>query len=202
MWTLFALAYAIGGLVCCQFGPAAEGIPLPEDGSGTTLQRGVYYLVRYTLLFSFWPLAHAAARWPAPTGSDAGELQSPLGLMEAMSTADGEMNGAEFASGTGEFGYTAENSIPCRSISAAYDYLQRLRTRSGRAVMAMSIGSTDSNVSSNPIEMFKVRAPGGVKVTLFVSPYQNQTSKRSPQGFCLAPGREAGCVQMQLRGTK
>ena len=58
--------------------------------------------------------------------------------------------------GTGEYGLTATNPIPCRTVFGSTSYLGRLRAVDGTKVNYERIRSTQSEVSPQPIDMYEI----------------------------------------------
>jgi hypothetical protein len=93
----------------------------------------------------------------------------------------------EMPNGTGEYGLTATNPIPCRTIIGSTAYLGRLRAADGAKVSYDRLGSTQSSVSPHLIDIYRVNHPSGRELaTLYISPYQKRISGKAPRGFILA----------------
>lgn len=105
--------------------------------------------------------------------------------MDAMCEAG--VDADEMPNGTGEYGLTPTNPIPCRTIFGSTAYLGRLRAADGAKVAYERLGSTQSPVSPHPIDMYGVKHPNGRHLaTLYISLYQKRISAKEPRGFVLA----------------
>jgi hypothetical protein len=93
----------------------------------------------------------------------------------------------EMPNGTGEYGLTATNPIPCKTIFGSTAYLGRLRAADGAKVAYERIGSTQSFVSPHPIDLYRLKHPNGRNLSkVYISPYQKRISAKAPRGFILA----------------
>lgn len=91
----------------------------------------------------------------------------------------------EFPNGTGEFGYSPDNPIPCNTITGSEAYLAKLRFR-GRQVTFTRIGSFKSKVSANPVDGYQLSVDGvNVCNPIYISPYELRNSDRAPFGLRL-----------------
>lgn len=105
--------------------------------------------------------------------------------MDAMCEAG--VDADEMPNGIGEYGLAATNPIPCRRIFGSTAYLGRLRAADGTKVCYERIGSTQSEISPQPIDMYEISHQAGKKLaTLYISPYQKRISGKAPRGFILA----------------
>lgn len=94
------------------------------------------------------------------------------------------INADELPNGSGEFGLTASNPIPCRTILGSNAYLGRLRTSDGATVLYERTGSVFSEVSSQPNDCYAIRHPNGRDLgTVYISPFQERNSAKAPRGF-------------------
>ena len=109
-------------------------------------------------------------------------------LFEAMSLmCEDGIDADEMPNGQGEFGMVPSNPIPCKTVFGSTAYLGRLRTPDGTKVIYERAGSVASDISSNPVDVYKISHPNGQNLaTLFISPYQKRISGRPPRGFTLA----------------
>lgn len=88
--------------------------------------------------------------------------------------------------GHGEFGLTSTNPIPCKTILGSASYLDRLRANDGSKIVYERVGSTFSDASPHPIDVYEVtREAGGGLATLFISPYHKRNSELAPRGFLI-----------------
>lgn len=116
------------------------------------------------------------------------DLRQQKELFDAMAAmCDAGIDADEFPDGVGEYGLTATNPIPCRTVFGSTAYLGRLRAADSAKVAYHRVGSTQSPVSSQPVDIYQVKHPTGLDlVTLYISPYQKRISKKAPLGFMLA----------------
>ncbi len=106
-------------------------------------------------------------------------------LFESMQDlcADG-IDSDEFLEGYGEFGMTTTNPIPCNTVIGASTYLSGLVSKDGSEVFNVRIGSFSSEITSQPIDGYKITDSNGNKLAiLYVSPYQKRNSCKAPRGF-------------------
>jgi hypothetical protein len=113
------------------------------------------------------------------------EQKEIFDAMDAMCEAG--IDADEMPNGTGEFGLTATNPIPCRTVFGSTAYLGRLRAADGTKVAYERLGSIQSAVSPHPIDMYEVKHPNGRSLaTMYISPYHKRISAKAPRGFLLA----------------
>lgn len=94
--------------------------------------------------------------------------------------------GDQLVTGYGEFGLTATNPIPTNTIFGVRFYLALLCTADGERVTSEHIGTTHSEVSKMPIDVYATsRADGTPLPTIFISQYQRDNSRKAPRGFRL-----------------
>lgn len=108
-------------------------------------------------------------------------------LFEAMSLmCEDGIDADELPNGRGEFGMTATNPIPCKTVFGSTSYLSRLRTPDGIKIVYERSGSISSDVTQHPVDVYEISHPNGQKLaTLFISPYQKRISCKAPRGFKL-----------------
>lgn len=122
-------------------------------------------------------------------------------LFDAMDAAcEAGVDADELPNGTGEYGLTATNPIPCRTIFGSTAYLGRLRATDGTKVSYERIGSIQCDVSPQPIDMYEISHWTGKKLaTLYFSPYQKRISGKVPHGFILADNSFAHVSPERIR---
>lgn len=115
-------------------------------------------------------------------------FQQQKELFDAMNAlCEAGVDADEMPYSTGEYGLTATNPIPCRTVFGSTAYLGRLRAADGTKVSYDRLGSTQSSVSPHPIDIYRVNHPSGRELaTLYISPYQKRISGKAPRGFILA----------------
>jgi hypothetical protein len=124
--------------------------------------------------------------WDALQESPAFREQRELFEMMSLMCEDG-IDADEMPNGRGEFGLTASNPVPCKTIFGSTAYLGRLRTLDGTKVVYERAGSVVSDVSPHPVDAYEIGHPNGQKLaTLFISPYQKRISGKPPRGLTLA----------------
>jgi hypothetical protein len=129
------------------------------------------------------------------------EFRQQKELFDAMSAmCEGGVDADEMPNGTGEYGLTATNPIPCRTVFGSTSYLGRLRAADGSKVNYERIGSTQSEVSPQPIDMYEISHQTGKKLaTLYISPYQKRISGKAPRGLILAENSFAQVSPERIR---
>jgi hypothetical protein len=112
------------------------------------------------------------------------EFRQQKELFDAMSAlCEGGVDADEMPNGTGEYGLTETNPVPCRTVFGSTAYLGRLRAADGTKVTYERIGSTQSEVSSQPIDVYEISSRTSKKLaTLYISPYQKRISRKAPRG--------------------
>ncbi len=87
----------------------------------------------------------------------------------------------------GEYGRCLTNPIPVKGIPANEVYLRKLRHNSGMSISWIREGSGEAPNISNPIDIYKLTLQDGTDLgKIYISPYQNVISKKTPEGFYLA----------------
>jgi hypothetical protein len=129
------------------------------------------------------------------------EFRQQKELFDSMSAlCEGGVDADEMPNGTGEYGLTATNPIPCRTVFGSTSYLGRLRAADGTKVNYERIGSTQSETSPQPIDMYEISHRTGKKLaTLYISPYQKRISGKAPRGLILAENSFAQVSPERIR---
>jgi hypothetical protein len=133
--------------------------------------------------------------WDTLNGNPTRRLRRQL--FEAMSVmCEDGVDADELPNGSGEFGMSPSNPIPCRTILGSADYLGRLRASDGTKVLYRRVGSVASDRCAHPVDIYETSHPRGHRLaTLFLSPYQKRSSHRAPRGFKLVGGWSAQSEQ-------
>lgn len=120
-----------------------------------------------------------------PDNLDASQL---LGLlMQASGPLENAISDDRFPNGTGEFGYSVDNPVPCNTIMGGYAYLAKLRWK-GQPVKHERVGSFGSAIIERPIDGYILTGADGRELgTIYISPYQKKNSALAPKGLTLAP---------------
>ncbi|OJU14957.1 MAG: hypothetical protein BGN84_11055 [Afipia sp. 62-7] len=128
-------------------------------------------------------------------------FQQQKELFDAMSAmCEAGVDADEMPNSTGDYGLTATNPIPCRTVFGSTAYLGRLRAADGSKVAYERLGSTQSSISPHPIDIYEVKHPNdGSLATLFISPYQKRISAKAPRGFILAENSFAHASSQCIR---
>jgi hypothetical protein len=91
----------------------------------------------------------------------------------------------EMPEGYGEFGLEITNPIPVSSIPDSYFYLQKLKTTNGETITFNRIGSMQAPNITNLIDAYKIFVNGKPRATIYICPYNKETSTKAPKGFKL-----------------
>lgn len=192
-WTIFI--YLIAGLSIVLLSPAYQVIQesLSDDTVDEDTERWRINAVRaicYLMAVMLWPLFLKSwyEDWrrlrEANDGFTLGDFRELMETMQELS-AD-KVSEDKFPNGIGRFGYEATNPIPCASILGSIAYLSALRMPSGERVENHRIGSTSSEVSDSPIDMYRITDQDNQEIAiLYISPYQKRNSKLAPEGLKL-----------------
>lgn len=105
-------------------------------------------------------------------------------LMDEMS--DEGCDSDTIPGGQGMFGYSPDNPIPTHGVTGSYEYLDHLRDSKGNKIAYKRLGSTFSNVSDNPVDVYVITSPIITSpIKLCISAYQKRNSTLSPSDFVL-----------------
>ena len=198
IWMIALAAYFAVGLTLVFIGPAArerrrERRQVELDCRGQPRWKfHVFTFAIATGVILLWPyLAVSAARtgrtpitaWDALQSIPAFQEQQQLYKALSRQCEEG-VDADELPNGHGEFGLVPTNSILCKTVFGSTVYLSRLRAPDGAKVLYRRLGSFTSDVSPHPVDAFEISHPDGHKLgTIFISPYQNRNSNKSPLGF-------------------
>ncbi|WP_162782251.1 hypothetical protein [Arenimonas caeni] len=120
---------------------------------------------------------------PKASGENEDLKNALMGLLAGMS--DDGIDADVFPDGLGEFGFSVDNPIPCRTILGCHSYLASLRN-DGVEVMSERIGSFGSSVVDKPVDGYQISSlDGGDLGVLYLSAYQKRNSSIAPKGFTL-----------------
>jgi len=93
----------------------------------------------------------------------------------------------ELPQSAGRFGYDITNPIPTHTVQGSTCYLEKLQTYDGEKIKYKRLGSCSSDISSHPIDLYKISHPNGEKLgEIYLSPYHKRNSEKPPTGFRLA----------------
>lgn len=107
-------------------------------------------------------------------------------LVQASGSGENGISDDRFPNGTGEFGYSIDNPVPCNTIMGGYAYLAKLRWK-GQPVQHERIGSFGSALVERPIDGYVLTGADGQGLgTIYISPYQKKNSILAPKGLTLA----------------
>lgn len=108
-------------------------------------------------------------------------LSASYGNVESNCTGD-FINGAY-----GPYGRCWTNPIPVRGIPAENMYMKHLRTLYGGNIEWTRLGSGGADNIEHPIDFYAVKDIHGNELgNVFLSPYQDRTSRTAPEGFAYA----------------
>ena len=195
VWLPAAILYLIIGLALVLFtrarGVIKESTADVAPGSTSQWKVILFSTIIHVASISLWPLflkgwlAEQETVWNALQESPIIQQQKALFDAMILMCEDG-VDADEMPNGTGEFGMTSSNPIPCKTVFGSIAYLGRLRTLGGIKVAYERAGSVASDVSPHPVDAYEVLHPDGHKLaTLFISPYQKRISCKAPRGFKL-----------------
>lgn len=108
-------------------------------------------------------------------------------LMSAMQSMGESVGANDMPGGVAEFGMSAENPIPCKTIVRSMACRATLRAADGSKMMPERLGSRGSHVSSSRVDCYLIRHVSGKELAkVFISRYQRRVSRKAPRGFRLA----------------
>jgi len=100
------------------------------------------------------------------------------------------LNCDQLPNSKGDFG-SISNPIPVNGALGEIKYLGKLRGKTGHAVFFHRIGSTKSQVTKNPVDIFEIVCQDGTQWnTLYFDPYHPRRSNLAPNGYVLTPYNE------------
>lgn len=106
-----------------------------------------------------------------------------FGVAEAWANLQSDLLDADvFPGGSGDFGRSADNPVPCAD---PVTYFKRLRTLEGQPVRPRARFSVRSNVTTKPVDMYSIDA-GGELLAIYVCIYSRRNSVRAPMGLRFA----------------
>jgi hypothetical protein len=192
-YVVIVLMWARSVLPPLIVGPIAQS-QLPTAMTGGLTEGLLQDAIAYGMFALIWSLYLLLSRRvkntyngaaAAPTVTDLMKLQLEMG--ELMSEAGDGIDSDQFPNGSGAFGASPKNPVPCKSIVGCHVYLDRLRTAAGRRVTYHRVGSVRSPLSAWPVDAYLLTDDSGKDIgTIYLSPYQRRISERAPPGFTLA----------------
>lgn len=197
MWIAIGLSYLAVGLALVLFtkarGVIEESMADVTTSTNPAWKVTLFRAVLHSASVVFWPFfvfgwfAEPKTVWDTLHANST--LQQQRELAEAMSLmCEDRVDADELPNSEGEFGKTPSNPIPCKAVFGNTAYLSRLRTLDGTKVVYERTGSTTSDVTSHPVDMYKISRPNGDRLaTLYISAYHKRNSAKIPQGFQLDP---------------
>ena len=195
IWVLAAAIYLLSGVFLVTGARVRNEIA--EEVADVTTKRFplwkivVYWVICLAVTALFWPLllpswfAKKRTLWDEVQENPLFQQQKQIyDLMSLM--CEGGCETDEMPYGHGEFGYEPTNPIPTKTIFGSKRYLARLRTQDGANVVYERRGSTTSNVTPHPIDIYEISLPNGTRLaTLYLSPYQKKNSDKAPKELVL-----------------
>ena len=119
-----------------------------------------------------------------PTFQDLKKLNDLLVLQCEMRNG---VDADEVPNGSGEFGLSPTNPIPCKTTFGSTAYLGRLRAPDDTKVTYTRIGSMNHNLEPGPTDAYDVFHRDGRKLaTIYICPYHKRISGKAPRGLTLA----------------
>jgi hypothetical protein len=196
MWMTMAFTYLTIGLILVLF-TRARSVIGESMADVTTNTHPVWKVVSFRLILNsasvlFWPffiygwLSKPRTVWDTLTANPIFRQQNDLA--EAMSLLCEDAGAAdELPNAEGEFGMSPSNPILCKTVFGSTAYLSRLRALDGTKVVYERVGSTTSDMTPHPVDMYEISHPNGDRLaTLYISPYYKRNSAKVPQNFQFA----------------
>ena len=197
-WKFALLGYVLVGLAIILFTRARSevfgGLSAEERARNPLWMAVAFYSIVVPVAVVLWPLFLPS--WFRKKESVLDALQRPAGeggpglkeIYEAMNSLAAEgCDTDEIPGATGEFGWDNSNPIPTHTTFGSTSYLARLRTPDGEHVSNDRIGSFGSPAAEMPVDGYELRDAGGnVLGVIYISPYHQRNSEKSPTGLVLA----------------
>lgn len=202
LWSLIVTAYLGVGIYIMGFMDMWEAVMMytretsyeyiSDDSKWKIV---LFYIIALSIELLIWPVM--LPKWRKENSELKGSLYDKLKknpiyqrnkqIYEAMSVmCEDGCDTDELPNGYGEFGYEITNPIPAKTILGSTSYLARLRTNDGTKVAYERLGSAESEVSPNPIDIYEIKDSQGKRLAvLYISPYQKKISEKAPKGFIL-----------------
>jgi len=195
MWMTVLLAYITVGLIIMLSPPVRKEIRESMQQEGLAMAPVwkiiVFRVIACSVALLFWPIflpswfRKKRSVWDALQENPVFQQQKALFDAMSLMCEDG-CETDEIPGGYGEFGYEVTNPIPTKTVFGSTSYLARLRAPDGTKVLYKRRGSTDSPVSSHPVDEYVISHPDGRQLaTLYLSPYHKRNSEKKPRGFNL-----------------
>jgi hypothetical protein len=188
VWLLrLGITYLIAGVWIVFFTKATQEVARPiADLTTDTYPRWKVVTVRvvaYFFAITLWPIfaygwftVRHRTVWDEL--SENSIFQEQMALHDAIAQlCEVGVDADEMPGGTGPFGLSADNPIPCKTIFGSTSYLTRLRTLDGAKVSYERIGSVVSKLTPHPVDIYDISVADGTTLpALFISPYQKRIS--------------------------
>lgn len=114
------------------------------------------------------------------------EDNKKLNLLIAKAVING-LSCDQIPNASGAFG-SISNPIPVNGALGEIKYLGKLRGKTGHAVFFHRIGSTKSQVTENPVDVFEIVCQDATQWNkLYFDPYHPRRSNLAPKGYVLTP---------------
>lgn len=180
------MLYLFFGVLGVLIGPLARSI---ADEYAKVRRQGItgikphlYRLTLSLLGILGWPILIPSAwreqRRPKSVFQEIMELNSMMSELNQNGTDCDEIPG-----GKGEFGWSLDNPVPCKSIIGSRQYLNSLADANGRKIDFNRVGSFQSKHVSMPIDGYRISVADDLIGTLYISPYQKKNSRKVPSGL-------------------
>ena len=117
-----------------------------------------------------------------PVKQQIAEVQKqPIGSLAIAGEDCDELQNAQ-----GPFGHSYNNPIPVNGLLGAYKYLGKLISPEGNIIYFHRIGSLDSDVTKNLIDVYEIMdMTGSYWDVIFIDMYHPRRSNKAPEGYKL-----------------
>lgn len=176
------------GAVSIIVGPAARFFRKEIEGTKSQYSGPQWKLIAFTIslgsaIVLLWPLS-VASSWSEERKRKRKSVSSLIGSLDStVAIGDDE---DKLPNAYGEFGLEATNPVLATALIGSTRYLDNLRTSDGQEVSYTRIGSTLSDVSRYPIDIYDVRSLDDEALAIiYILPYNKTNSSISPRGFTI-----------------
>lgn len=115
------------------------------------------------------------------------ELFMSDNISDGMFSGHGGCDTDEIPGSYGKFGHSLTNPVPTKGIIGSNSYLGRLRLPSGEDIQWKRVGSRTSQNIKDVIDEYELLDKSESRIgIIFICPYHQRNSEKSPTGFILA----------------
>lgn len=174
------------GVVSIIVGPAARFFRKEIEGTKSLYSVPQWKFLAFIISLGFailllWPLS-VASSWSEERKRKRKSVSSLIGSLDSTVALGDDKDRLPRA--YGEFGLEATNPVLATALLGSTRYLDNLRTSDGQEVRYSRIGSTLSDVSRYPIDIYDVRSlDDEALAVLYILPYNKANSSIAPRGF-------------------